>query len=333
MILAPVVRGRKGEYRSLFSDLARDGFVRVRVDGKIYEINEVPALDKKIKHHIEIVVDRLVVKPANRKRLSESVETALKYGNDLVIVARGQGGKTKDEVFSQKFACPVCGISLDEITPRIFSFNSPYGACPKCDGLGNKLEFDLDLIKADERLALSGQTAEEIAEYMKRRYQEAGYKEHVRYYLYRYMSAVPCSACHGQRLRPESLAVTIAGKSIAQVAAMSVKRVMQFLDDLKLSAREQMIAKQILKELKTRLKFLVDVGLDYVTLDRESSTLSGGEAQRTRLATQVGSGLVGVLYILDEPSIGLHQRDNLRLIETLFRLRDLGNTIIVVEHD
>jgi excinuclease ABC subunit A len=392
MILAPVVRGRKGEYRGLFSDIQKDGFIRVRVDGKVYEIPEVPALNKKIKHDIEIVVDRLSAAASNRKRLNESVETALRYGNGMVEVL---GGKLK--VYSEKFACPVCGISLDEITPRIFSFNSPYGACPKCSGLGDKLEFDPDLVIPDaslsiaegaiacwgeagtyfvSRLASVGKAYgfdidtpikklnkaqlkvilygsdrpvkyvhrmengywehegefEGVINWLKRRYYETR-SEHVRYNLYRFMSSVKCPDCQGKRLRPESLAVTIAQRSIADVAAMSIKDGQGFLAALQLTEREQLISRQIIKEISARLKFLTDVGLDYVTLDRESSTLSGGEAQRTRLATQVGSGLVGVLYILDEPSIGLHQRDNKRLIATLHRLRDLGNTIIVVEHD
>jgi excinuclease ABC subunit A len=394
MILAPVVRGRKGEYKSLFEDIVKDGFIRVRVDKKIHEIGELPALNKKLKHDIEIVIDRLAANPANHKRLAESVETALRYGNDLVIISHGSG---KDMIYSQKFACPNCGISLDEITPRIFSFNSPYGACPKCKGLGDRLEFDPDLVIPDKSLTLAegaiapwgeavtyylqklGSVGEEYGfdlntpvkkltkeqlniilygskKPIKFKYQmERGYWEHegefegvinnlrrryletksenVRYYLYRYMSAVPCPVCKGQRLRPESLAVKVGGKSIADTSAYSVKGVLEFLDGLKLTEREQLISRQITKEIRGRLKFLTDVGIDYITLDRESSTLSGGEAQRTRLATQVGSGLVGVLYILDEPSIGLHQRDNKRLIETLMRLRDLGNTIIVVEHD
>ncbi|MFA5114109.1 MAG: excinuclease ABC subunit UvrA [Candidatus Margulisiibacteriota bacterium] len=396
-ILAPVVRGRKGEYKQLFEDITKDGFVRVRVDKKLYEIGEVPALNKKVKHDIEIVVDRLTASATNQKRLAESVETALKYGNDLVIVAHGEGKKAKDELYSQKFACPYCGTSLDEITPRIFSFNSPYGACPKCSGLGNKLEFDPDLIIPDKNLTIAGGAIapwgeaasyyvqklaavgqaykfdldtpinklskeqlnvilygskkpikftyemergywehegefEGVVNNLRRRYLETR-SENVRYHLYRYMSAIPCRDCGGQRLRPESLAIKIGNRSIADVSAYAIKAVMRWLDELALSEREQTIAKQIVKEIRARLKFLIDVGLDYITLSRESATLSGGEAQRTRLATQVGSGLVGVLYILDEPSIGLHQRDNGRLIETLERLRDLGNTIIVVEHD
>jgi len=397
VILAPIVRGRKGEYKTLFADIAKDGFVRVKVDKKIYEVDQVPELNKKLKHDIEIVVDRLVVKPENRKRIAESIETALKYGNGLVLVERGEGKKAISEVYSEKFACPTCEISLDEITPRIFSFNSPYGACPKCGGLGDKLEFDPDLIIPDKNLTLAegaiapwGEAAsyylqklqavgeeygfdlntpvkkltpkqlnvilygsekpikfkyemergywehegefEGVVNNLRRRYLETK-SENVRYYLYRYMSAIPCGACEGKRLRPESLGVTIYGKSIAYVSSLPIKKILEFLDNLELTEREKLISRQIIKELRSRLKFLLDVGLDYITLDRESSTLSGGEAQRTRLATQVGSGLVGVLYILDEPSIGLHQRDNRRLIETLERLRDLGNTIIVVEHD
>ncbi|MFH1683716.1 MAG: excinuclease ABC subunit UvrA [Candidatus Margulisiibacteriota bacterium] len=395
-ILAPVIRGRKGEYKGLFADIQKDGFIRVRVDGKIYEIEQAPSLNKKLKHDIEIVVDRLSAKAANRKRLNESVETALRYGNGTVEVLSDKA-KAKPKIFSEKFACPTCGISLDEITPRIFSFNSPYGACPKCSGLGDKLEFDPDLAIPDKSLSIAegaiapwGEAGtyfvsrlasvgdeygfdinipvkklnksqlkvvlygadrpikfkytgvnsywEHEGEYkgvinwLKRRYYETK-SENVRYHLYRYMSSAKCPECQGQRLRPESLGVTIAGRSIAQVSDMSINKIFDFLGSLKFSEREQLISKQILKELTARLKFLMDVGLDYITLGRESSTLSGGEAQRTRLATQVGSGLVGVLYILDEPSIGLHQRDNKRLIATLHRLRDLGNTIIVVEHD
>lgn len=396
LILAPVVRGRKGEYKNLFADIAKDGFIRARVDGEIIEVAEAPTLNKKLKHNIEIVIDRLLAKKNNQKRLNESVETALRYGNGIVEVLVDKK-KSKPIIYSEKFACADCGISLDEITPRIFSFNSPYGACSECKGLGDKLEFDPDLVLPDRNLTLregaiapwgDAQTYylqklesvgrkfdfdldtplkklnkkqinvilygtdkpvtfqyfmqkgywehegkfEGVIGTLKRRYFETQ-SENVRYHLYRYMSSVSCPVCKGQRLRPESLGVTISKKSIAQVSSMSIKGAAEFLNSLKLSEREAHIAKQIIKELNCRLKFLIDVGLEYVTIDRQSSTLSGGEAQRTRLATQVGSGLVGVLYILDEPSIGLHQRDNKRLIATLHRLRDLGNTIIVVEHD
>jgi excinuclease ABC subunit A len=391
-IFAPVIRGRKGENKALFAEIQKDGFLRVRVDGKIYELADVPTLDKKSKHDIAIVIDRISISASNRKRLNESIETALRYGNGVVEV---QGAKKA--VYSEKFACADCGISLDEITPRIFSFNSPYGACPECKGLGDKLEFDPDLVIPDNNLTLRDgaiaawgdaqtyylQKLESVGRHfgfdldtpikkfnkkqlevvlygtdqavkfqhvmgtgywehegkfegvigtLRRRYFETQ-SENVRFHLYRFMSAVACSVCKGKRLRPESLAVKIANKSIADVSAMAISTTIDFLSDLKLGEREQQIAKQIIKELNSRLKFLLDVGLGYITLDRHSSSLSGGEAQRTRLATQVGSGLVGVLYILDEPSIGLHQRDNQRLIATLERLRDLGNTIIVVEHD
>jgi len=396
-ILAPQIRGRKGEYKELFSDILKDGFVRVRIDGKIYEVAEAPALDKKKKHTIEIVVDRLTVKPEARHRLTESVETALRFGSGLLIVSRGEGKKPSEDLYSEKFTCPACNISLDEITPRIFSFNSPYGACPDCSGLGDKLEFDPDLIIPDKNLSLAegaiapwGESAsyymvkleavaeayrfdlntpvkklnkeqlnailygtskplkykytmtkgyweyegefEGVVNNLRRRYLETK-SENVRYHLYRYMSAIACKTCQGARLRPESLAVTVNNRSIAEVSHRAIKQILEFMDSLKLTERESMISRQILKEIRARLNFLINVGLDYITLDRESSSLSGGEAQRTRLATQVGSGLVGVLYILDEPSIGLHQRDNRRLIQTLKELRDLGNTVIIVEHD
>ncbi|MFA6549324.1 MAG: excinuclease ABC subunit UvrA, partial [Candidatus Margulisiibacteriota bacterium] len=395
-VLAPVIRGRKGENKALFAEIQKDGFLRVRVDGKIYEVTEALTLNKKTKHNVEIVIDRLTISPSIRKRLNESVETALRYGGG-VVEALEDKAKGTAHIYSEKFACAECGISLDEITPRIFSFNSPYGACPECKGLGDKLEFDPDLVLPDKNLTLregaiapwgdaqtyylqkidavgkefgfdidtplkklnkkqidiilygtdhaikfqhvmgSGYWEHEgkfegVIGTLRRRYFETQ-SENVRFHLYRFMSAVACSACHGERLRPESLAVKIAGKSIAQVSSLSIKDNIEFLSSLKLSEREAHIAKQIIKELNSRLKFLLDVGLSYITLDRQSASLSGGEAQRTRLATQVGSGLVGVLYILDEPSIGLHQRDNQRLIATLERLRDLGNTIIVVEHD
>jgi len=396
-ILSPLVRGRKGEYKDLLSDIQKDGFVRIRVDKKIYEIQDVPKIDKKKKHNIEIIVDRIVLKGSAKKRLAESVETALRYGSGLALVVFGDGKKAKEELFSEKFSCPYCGISLDEITPRIFSFNSPYGACPECSGLGNKLEFDPELVIPDRSLSLAeraivpwGETAsfymvklealgekygfdmhtpinklskkqvnailygsdealkfkyqmqrgywehegefEGVINNLKRRYFETK-SENMRYYLYRFMNQFPCPKCKGERLKPETLAVTINARSISAVTAMSVKKLLSFIDGLKLTEREQFIAKGILKEIKARLKFLDNVGLNYLSLDRQSSTLSGGEAQRTRLATQIGSGLVGVLYILDEPSIGLHQKDNRQLIKTLKNLRDLGNTIIVVEHD
>lgn len=292
-ILAPLVSGRKGEYKELFERTRKEGFVRIRVNGKIYDLSEEIKLDKQKKHSIEIVVDRIKVTVENRKRLFESVETALRFGNGLVLI---DAGSKEPMVFSEKFACPDCGISIEEVTPRIFSFNSPFGACPKCTGLGSSLEFDPDLVIP-------------------------------------FMSPVTCSACKGTRLKPESLAVKIAGINISKVSKMDIEHLHDFIDGLKLTENETTIARQILKEIKLRLKFLLDVGLNYLSLNRETWTLSGGEAQRTRLATQIGSGLVGVLYILDEPSIGLHQRDNSRLIKTLKNLRDLGNTVIVVEHD
>ncbi len=399
-ILSPVIRGRKGEHRYVFEDARKNGFAKVRVDGRIHDLSENGIdLDKKKKHSIEIVVDRLTADQTSRKRITESVETALKFGSGTTIVDKLEGkGKVSALVFSEKFACSACGISLDEITPRIFSFNSPYGACPECKGLGDKLEFDPDLVIPDRNMTLSegaitpwnsagtyymqkleavGEkfgfdlntplkkfskkqmkvifygTGEETVQYkyfmersyyehegkfegvinnLKRRYYETT-SEHVRFALYRYMSSVPCETCKGARLKPESLAVKIMDRSISDATRMPVSSLNGFLNTLKLTDRQQMISKQIIKELKARFQFLIDVGLNYITIDRESSTLSGGEAQRTRLATQIGSGLVGVLYILDEPSIGLHQKDNGRLIETLKKLRDLGNTVIIVEHD
>ncbi|HTY13355.1 MAG TPA: excinuclease ABC subunit UvrA [Candidatus Omnitrophota bacterium] len=396
-ILAPAIRGRKGEYKELFSDIQKDGFLRVRIDGKMYELPDVPAIDKKKKHNIDIVVDRLTMKDDIRRRLTESAETALRFGGGLLMVGRGEGKARKEDLYSEKFTCPSCNISLDEITPRIFSFNTPYGACPECEGLGNKLEFDPDLVIPDKNLTLAegaiapwGESAsyylvkleavgeaygfdlntpvkklskpqidailygsdkplkfkhtmskgyweyegefEGVINNLRRRYIETK-SENMRYFLYRFMSTIPCKTCGGARLKPESLAVTIAGKSISEVTALPVKGLLDFINGLKLSEKEQTISRQVIKEIKARVNFLINVGLDYITLDRESSTLSGGEAQRTRLATQVGSGLVGVLYILDEPSIGLHQRDNGRLIQSLRNLRDLGNTVIVVEHD
>jgi len=398
-ILSPVIRGRKGEHRYVFEDARKNGFSKVRVDGRVYDLAEDNiVLDKKKKHDIEIVVDRIDAESSNQKRITESVETALKFGSGTAFVTRLESKGAPQLVFSEKFACSTCGISLAEITPRIFSFNSPFGACPDCKGLGDKLEFDPDLVIPDRGQTLSegaiapwnsaatyylqkleavGEeygfdintplkkfsrkqinvilygTGEKKVQYkyfmersyyehegtfegvinnLKRRYYETT-SEHVRFALYRYMSSVPCTTCNGARLKPESLAVKIEGKSISDVTRMSISAINKFLDSLTLSERQKIIARQVIKELKARMQFLIDVGLNYITVDRESSTLSGGEAQRTRLATQIGSGLVGVLYILDEPSIGLHQKDNRKLIETLKRLRDLGNTVIIVEHD
>lgn len=396
-VLAPVVRGRKGEYVKLLEDIKKMGFVRVRVDGEIRDINEEIKLDKNKKHNIEIVVDRLIVKPGIEKRLADSIETALTHAEGIVLIdAVGE----KELLFSQNFACIQCGISLEELTPRMFSFNSPYGACPKCDGLGINMEIDPDLVIPDKRKSLNdgaiepwsgkqengyyyqllkavadaygfdmdtpveelddefvevllygsnkkikvkyknryGQVRvyetyfEGVVNNLERRYRETS-SDYVRKSIEEFMSNKPCPLCKGARLRKESLAVTVGGKSIYDVARMSIIEALKFFNELKLSRKKQMIARQILKEIKSRLTFLVDVGLDYLTLSRSAGTLSGGESQRIRLATQIGSQLMGVLYILDEPSIGLHQRDNARLLKTLKELRDLGNTLIVVEHD
>ncbi len=294
-ILAPIVRGRKGEYRKELLEMRRAGYVRARIDGKVVDLGDDFSLDKQKKHQIEIVVDRLIMKPGDAlmRRLADSVETSLKLGGGLVGVLTEDG---KTLLYSEKLACIRCGVSYPEVTPRIFSFNSPHGACPACDGIGYQVtpgcpeEEDLTLLE-------------------------------------------PCEVCHGARLKPESLSVKIAKKSIAEVTRLSVRAAAEFFGTLKFTEREMVIAHRILKEVRERLGFLVNVGLDYLTLDRAAATLSGGEGQRIRLATQIGSGLVGVLYILDEPSIGLHQRDNRRLLQTLLRLRDLGNTVVVVEHD
>ncbi len=398
-VMGPVVRGRKGEYRQLFEDLRRQGFVRVRVDGVLYELSEEIPLDRNRKHDIEVVVDRLVVRPDVRSRLHDSLETALKLGQGLVHVWREHpDGSGEILAFSTAFACPDHGTPLPEIEPRIFSFNSPYGACPACSGLGFRQEIDPDLVldldkslregavipwadsaseyypellrglaqahgvdmniplrklpKSFIRALLYGSdepirvryhnrygilrayetTFEGIVHHLERRYRETD-SEYVKEEIERYMSTTPCPECKGTRLRRESLAVRVGGKNIAEVTAMTVRQCLEFFDRLPLTEREALIAAQILKEVRARLGFLVNVGLDYLTLDRPANTLSGGEAQRIRLATQIGSGLMGVLYVLDEPSVGLHQRDNHRLIETLKRLRDLGNTVIVVEHD
>ena len=390
MILAPVIRGQKGVHKDIFTQIQTEGFVRVRVDGKIYDIREVPSLekDKFKKHTIEAVIDRLAVKPQISTRLADSVELGLRMGEGLVVIAREVGSeKWEDQLFSEKYACPDCGISLAELEPRIFSFNSPYGACKECDGLGTILEFDADLIVADPNVSLtegaidawrhsgkrmniwysqilrqfckdfkvspntpykdlpakirktlmygsgdSGKYFEGVIPNLDYRWKHTD-SDFVKEQLHRYLSEQPCRACQGARLRPEALAVKISGENIRSVTSMSITKGCDFFDQLELAGEKKVIAEQILKEIRHRLTFMADVGLGYLTLDRTSSSLSGGESQRIRLATQVGSGLVGVCYVLDEPTIGLHQRDNDRLIGTLKRLRDLGNTVIVVEHD
>ena len=397
-ILGPIVRGRKGEFKDVLDEIRHQGFIRLRVDNKIREADEKIILDKKKKHSISVVVDRLIIKNGVRNRLTDSLETALKLGSGLVIVdVIGKGEK----LYSQRYACEKCGISYEEPTPRMFSFNSPYGACPDCSGLGNKMELDPNLIVPDPSLSINqgaiapwgiprngyhfGQIAA-VAQYyhfslntpfaklskqnqniilygsgheeikfvwdhingrgrwehydrfegvinnLKRRYHQTK-SDSIRRWIEQFMSIKPCESCDGARLRPEALSVMLNGYSIARVTSMSVKRAKKFFDNLKLGRRQSIIARQILKEIKQRLGFLIDVGLDYLTLDRSAMSLSGGEAQRIRLATQIGSRLVGVLYILDEPSIGLHQRDNKRLLSTLTTLRDLGNTVVIVEHD
>ena len=405
MILAPVVNARKGEYSSLFEDLAKKGFARVRVDGEVRGLDEEIVLERYKQHTIEVVVDRLVIHSgaddSERQRLTDSVETAARLGEGLVI-SNVVGGE--DEIFSQRNACPVCGISIGEIEPRTFSFNSPHGACPECTGLGYKMVFDTDMVIPNHTLSLSqgavepwaragqntaayyrnlldaaaekygfsvktpvaelapehlalvlngsgGETVrvrhrkqtyeteyEGVIPNLERKYAETS-SDWVRQEMERYMSLQPCRVCKGARLKPESLAVTVSGLNIQQVTHMSIRISLDFSSSLNepgrtvLTGRQKLIAAPILKEIRERLGFLVDVGLDYLTLERSATTLAGGEAQRIRLATQIGSSLMGVIYILDEPSIGLHQRDNDRLIRTLLRLRDLGNTVLVVEHD
>ncbi len=396
-ILAPVVRGRKGEFQKLLEKIKKNGFVRIRVDGQMRETSEEIKLEKNKKHNIEIIIDRLIIKPGIESRLADSIEIALAQSEGLVI-ADVIGGQ--EILFSQNFACAECNISLEELTPRMFSFNSPYGACPVCSGLGINMEIDPELIIPDKEKSIAdgavepwsstpdgyyyqmlqavlnhyGVSAETpvkelpesvvdtilfgsedtiefyyksrfskntrryrgrfegVVNNLKRRYQETG-SGYSREEIEEYMSTKLCPACNGSRLKPESLAVTIGDKSIAEVTSLSIREAIAFFESLSLTKREEMIAHQILKEIRNRLQFLVDVGLDYLTLDRASGTLSGGESQRIRLATQIGSRLVGVLYILDEPSIGLHQRDNEKLLKTLKDLRDLGNTVLVVEHD
>ncbi len=379
LILAPVVRGRKGEYRKLFFDLRRQGYARVRVNGQQRELTEEIDLDKNKKHTIEVVVDRLVVRETLGSRLADSLETALRLADGVVQVETVEG---QAFVFSERLACAKCGISFPEVSPRMFSFNSPYGACPECGGIGSRYELDAELLVPDQKkslkqgalapwagresvyfkqtlqvlakrhrfsldtpwenlarktreLVLRGEPDggfEGIVKVLERRYKET-LSEETRLGIERFMSLRDCPACKGSRLRPEALGVKIAGRSIADVVRLTIKGAGAFFDGLRLSEREATIARRVLKEIRERLGFLANVGLDYLTLDRAAATLSGGEGQRIRLATQIGSSLVGVLYILDEPSIGLHQRDNRRLLETLKRLRDLGNTVLVVEHD
>ena len=399
-ILAPIVRGKKGRHEKVFESAKKSGYVRVRVDGNMYELSEEIKLDKNIKHSIEIVIDRLSIRDGIEKRLTDSIENALKLGNGLMEVDV-IGGETV--TFSQNFACPDCGISIDEIQPRSFSFNNPFGACPDCFGLGYKMEFDVDLMIPDKSLSINqgaivvlgwqsandpksftnailqalckrydfdldtpfeeypkniqdilinGTNGEKVPVHYKgqrgigtydiafeglirnveRRYRETGAESSKAEYE-TYMRITPCGTCHGQRLKPESLAVTIGDKNIYEMTEMPVRDLRAFLDEVQLTSAQLAIGKEILKEIKGRLQFLIDVGLDYLSLSRATGTLSGGEAQRIRLATQIGSGLVGVAYIMDEPSIGLHQNDNEKLLATLKHLRDLGNTLIVVEHD
>ncbi len=399
-LLAPVVRGRKGTHAKLLERAKKSGYVRVRIDGSVYELSEDIQLDKNLKHNIEIVVDRLVVKPGIEKRLTDSVENVLHLAEGLMTVDV-IGGEPVN--FSQSFSCPDCGISIEEIEPRSFSFNNPFGACPECSGLGYKMEFDADLIIPDKSLSINegaitvmgwqsaskkgsftrailealaeeyqfsldtpfeeypeeiqnilihgtngknvnvhyfGQRGEGfydiafegIIKNVERRYRET-YSEASKAEYEEFMRITPCRACKGQRLKPGALAVTVGNHNIAEITSFSIEELAKFLDNLELTSQQHMIGDQILKEIRARLQFLLDVGLDYLTLSRATGTLSGGEAQRIRLATQIGSGLVGVAYILDEPSIGLHQRDNDKLLGTLKHLRDLGNTVIVVEHD
>jgi excinuclease ABC subunit A len=398
-LLAPVVRGRKGEYRKEIAEFMKRGFQRVKIDGQFYEIADAPALDKKLKHDIEVVVDRLVVRPDMASRLAESFETALELADGLAYVEYADGGERI--TFSSKFACPVSGFTIPEIEPRLFSFNNPFGACPACGGLGSHLTVDANLVVPDAKLTLKRgaiapwakssspyyqQTLEALGQHYKfrldkpwselppkardailfgskgeeirfsyddgmrayevrkpfegvvtnleRRYKETE-SEWSREEIERFMTATPCDSCGGYRLKPEALAVKIDMKHIGEISELSVKNAVEWAKDLpkKLDAKRNEIAQRILKEIVDRLTFLRDVGLDYLNLSRASGTLSGGESQRIRLASQIGSGLTGVLYVLDEPSIGLHQRDNARLLDTLRRLRELGNTVIVVEHD
>ncbi|MBX7134642.1 MAG: excinuclease ABC subunit UvrA [Fimbriimonadaceae bacterium] len=403
-ILAPVVRGRKGEYKSVLQDVAKAGYVRVRVDGEMYEVSDDIPMDRYKQHTIEVVVDRLVMKEGLDRRLSDSIESALKMGKGMVgLSCEEPGGKTSELLFSESYSCPECGFSMPELEPRMFSFNSPYGACPECTGLGTKTEFDPDLCCPDPTKPLrdgaiapfvykSGETKEwwpdlldavgravgfdahlpvtkldkkamdavwngleepvtvfmrygkterkfqskwdGVLKALRKRYDQTE-SEWVKRDLEQYMATKPCPVCEGRRLKPEVLAVKLDNRDVSDVSNLSVDDSLAYFRSLasKLNARQLIIGERAIKEIVERLKFLQDVGLGYLTLDRNARTLAGGEAQRIRLATQIGSGLMGCLYILDEPSIGLHQRDNRKLIETLQRLRDLGNTVIVVEHD
>src|SRR5512138_816184 len=340
-VLAPIVRGRKGEYRQIFVQMRKEGFVRARVNGKLRDLEESIELEKNKKHTIEVVVDRLVVSDTLGRRLADSLETALKLAEGLVTINVLDAGK--DLTFSERMACIACGVSYPEISPRIFSFNNPHGACPVCDGLGTRLDSPPTGLDPGLR-ELSEEFFGAILGYLDRRYkdtQSTKVREEIESYVERLASVRPCAECGGARLRPESLAIRVGGLNIAEVTRKSVKEALTFFAGLAgngngespLSDKEREIARRILKEIRERLGFLVNVGLDYLSLDRTAATLSGGEGQRIRLATQIGSSLVGVLYILDEPSIGLHQRDNRRLLDTLKRLRDIGNTVLVVEHD
>jgi excinuclease ABC subunit A len=402
-VLAPVIRARKGEFLDLFKDFTTAGYSRVRINGSVYQISEVPKLKKQEKHTIEVVVDRLSVKSESKSRITDSIETALRLASGLVIldfVDIKAGSPDKEKTFSEHMACHDCEISFEELEPRSFSFNSPFGACPECSGIGTKLEVDEELLIPDDSISIyegaiapwsGGQSSEYFLRLLEglatdlkfsldnpwkklsEKVRDAilhgwDYEVHVKYknrygrvrnystgfegvvpFIHRrhsetdsdfsrdkyeaYMRQTPCPVCNGSRLKPEVLAVTLGGKNIAQICEFSIAECEVFLKNISLSAREKKIAERVLKEVNARLGFLLDVGLDYLSLARPAATLSGGEAQRIRLATQIGSGLTGVLYVLDEPSIGLHQRDNRKLIETLTRLRDLGNTLIVVEHD
>jgi len=399
-LLAPVVRGRKGTHAKLLEHARRSGYVRVQIDGSLYELSEEIRLDKNLKHNIEIVVDRLMVKPGSEKRLTDSIETVLELADGLLMVDTMDGNIMN---FSQSFSCPDCGISVDEIEPRSFSFNNPFGACPDCAGLGYRMEFDVDLMIPDrsksilegaiavigwqsctsegsfsraildalakeydfslatpfedypqeiQDVIINGTGGRSVKVYYKgqrgegvydvafpglvrnveQRYRETG-SDAMKQEYESFMRITPCPSCKGQRLKKESLAVTVADKNIYEITNLSIQKLKEFLETMELSEQQMLIGRQILKEIRARVSFLSDVGLDYLSLGRATGTLSGGEAQRIRLATQIGSGLVGVAYILDEPSIGLHQRDNDKLLHSLMHLRDLGNTLIVVEHD